>query len=76
MTYFTADQHFGHFNIIRLCQRPFASLEEMDEVMLAKWNAKVKDSDRVFILGDLFFRAQEFVGRNPLNSVVFTWGIA
>ena len=30
----------------------------MDEVMLAKWNAKVKDSDRVFILGDLFFRAR------------------
>ena len=58
MTYFTSDQHFGHFNIIRLCQRPFASLEEMDEIMLAKWNAKVKDSDRVFILGNLFFRTQ------------------
>ena len=62
MTYFTSDQHFGHFNIIRLCQRPFASLEEMDEVLLAKWNAKVKDSDRVFILGDLFFRARDPVG--------------
>lgn len=24
MTYFTADQHFGHFNIIRLSRRPFA----------------------------------------------------
>lgn len=59
MTYFTSDQHFGRFNIIRLCQRPFASLEEMNEVMLAKWNAKVKDSDRVFILGDLFFLTRD-----------------
>ena len=59
MIYFTSDQHFGHFNIIRLCQRPFASLEEMDDVMLTKWNAKVKKADRVFILGDLFFRAQD-----------------
>lgn len=57
MTFFTSDQHFGHFNIIRLCQRPFATAKEMDEVMLAKWNAKVGDGDTVYILGDLFFRA-------------------
>ena len=30
MTYFTSDQHFGHFNIIRLSHRPFASLDEMN----------------------------------------------
>lgn len=57
MTYFTADQHFGHFNIIRLSHRPFASLEEMNESMITRWNAKVHDEDTVYILGDLFFRA-------------------
>ena len=57
MTYFTSDQHFGHYNIIRLCGRPFKAQEEMDEILLSKWNAKVKDNDTVFILGDLFFRA-------------------
>ena len=56
MTYFTSDQHFGHFNIIRLCQRPFGSLEEMDAVLLERWNAKVKPADEVYVLGDLFFR--------------------
>ena len=54
MTYFTSDQHFGHFNIIRLCQRPFGSLEEMDAVLLERWNAKVKPADVVYVLGDLF----------------------
>ena len=57
MTYFTSDQHFGHANIIRFCDRPFKTAEEMDEVMLAKWNAKVTDEDDVWILGDLFFRS-------------------
>ena len=57
MTYFTSDQHFGHFNIIRLSHRPFASLDEMNEEMIAKWNAKVMADDMIYILGDLFFRA-------------------
>ena len=57
MTYFTSDQHFGHYNIIRLCGRPFKTQEEMDEVMLSKWNAKVGPEDTVYVLGDLLFRA-------------------
>lgn len=50
MTYFTADQHFGHFNIIRLSHRPFASLDEMNETMIARWNTKVWDEDTVYVL--------------------------
>ena len=57
MTYFTSDQHFGHFNIIRLSHRPFATADEMDEAMVAKWNAKVKADDVIYVLGDLFFRS-------------------
>lgn len=57
MTYFTSDQHFGHFNIIRLSRRPFLTDEEMDAALLARWNAKVKGDDTVYVLGDLFFRA-------------------
>ena len=56
MTYFTSDQHFGHFSIIRLSHRPFASADEMDKTMIAKWNAKVKVGDTIYVLGDLFFR--------------------
>ncbi len=57
MTFFTSDQHFGHFNIIRLSHRPFGTVEEMDAALLSRWNAKVRDGDTVYILGDLFYRA-------------------
>ena len=50
MTYFTSDQHFGHLNIIRLSHRPFATVDEMDDELLARWNAKVKDGDVVYVL--------------------------
>lgn len=52
MIYYTADLHFGHANIIKLCHRPFASIEEMDEKLIEKWNNKVKNGDTVYIVGD------------------------
>ncbi len=59
MIYFTADTHFGHENIIKFCNRPFASIEEMDEVLIANWNKRVRGNDTVFILGDMFFRISD-----------------
>lgn len=56
MIFYTSDLHFGHANIIRHCNRPFASVEEMDEALIKNWNAKVTNGDTVYILGDLMFR--------------------
>jgi calcineurin-like phosphoesterase family protein len=50
--FFTADTHFGHANIIRYCNRPFASVQEMDEVLIQRWNEVVKPDDTVWHLGD------------------------
>jgi len=57
MIYFTSDEHFGHKNVLTLCNRPFDSLEEMEEAYIARWNERVKPEDTVYILGDFAFRA-------------------
>ena len=48
----TSDNHFNHKNIIKYCDRPFSNVEEMNEVMIKKWNEMVRKNDVVFHLGD------------------------
>lgn len=50
--YFTSDLHFGHRNVIRFCNRPFADEKEMTEGLIKNWNDVVKPQDFVFSLGD------------------------
>lgn len=52
-TFFTADCHFGHLNIIKYDNRPFTCVREMDEEMIRRWNETVAPQDTVYILGDL-----------------------
>ena len=59
MIFFTADTHFGHTNILKLCNRPFDSIEEMNEAMISNWNDRVKGTDTVYIVGDMFFRCED-----------------
>jgi len=57
--YLISDHHFGHKQIIDFESRPFGSVEEMTESMIAKWNEVVGQEDRVIHLGDFSFLNQE-----------------
>ena len=54
-TFFIADFHFDHKNIIQYCNRPFQTVEEMNEVMLRNYNETVEDDSTVYFLGDMAF---------------------
>lgn len=58
-TYYIADTHFGHANVIRFDRRPFSCLEEMEEILVMNWNAVVRHNDTVYILGDFCWNGPE-----------------
>ena len=68
--FITADNHFFHGNIIRYCNRPFNSYQEMNEVMIKKWNDKVSKNDLVIHLGDFAFRNKAGLIRPKLNGTI------
>jgi len=55
-TFFTSDLHLGHFNIIKYCNRPFKTLDEMNDTIIRNWNERVKEDDFVYHVGDFCFR--------------------
>ncbi|MDE5853680.1 MAG: hydrolase [Ruminococcus sp.] len=56
MIFYTADLHIGHTNIMKLSNRPFKTVEDMNETLVNNWNSVVMEDDDVYILGDVFFK--------------------
>lgn len=74
--FLTGCTHFGHANIIRLANRPFACVNEMNGVLVENWNKVVKPQDTVYHLGDFAFgKAQGEAFAAKLNGrVVYLQG--
>lgn len=45
MIWFTSDTHFGHENMLRLADRPWPTLAQMNDAMVASVNSKVAVDD-------------------------------
>ncbi len=60
MIYVMADSHFGHKKIIEYTNRPFSSVEDMDNTILENINKKVGPKDVLWHLGDFSFGKQEY----------------
>lgn len=50
----TSDHHFFHTLIIQYCHRPFSDVNEMNKIMIEKWNEKIDKDDYVIHVGDFF----------------------
>lgn len=56
-----SDTHFHHSKILGYCQRPFETVEEMNEVLIKNWNSVINEDDIVYILGDFCFGNKEML---------------
>lgn len=54
--FYTSDLHLGNKNIISYENRPWKTVEEMDNALIYNWNQVVGEEDEVYVLGDFCFK--------------------
>ena len=59
MNFYISDWHYGHKNIMAYDNRPFRSVEEMNDALIANWNSAVSQDDTVYVLGDMFWCGEQ-----------------
>ena len=72
-TFFVSDTHFNHASILKYTTRPWKTLEEMNEGLIANWNAVVRSGDLVYHLGDVVMGPRKLAGEflSRLNGRIF-----
>jgi calcineurin-like phosphoesterase family protein len=67
--WFTADYHWGHHNVLSLCDRPFNNIDEHDFAIRDNHNAVVSENDTTYNLGDIGYRCNPDHVANGLESL-------
>lgn len=69
--FFTSDEHFDHFNILRFCDRPFTSIEEMNETIISNFNSVVPKKSTTIHGGDFYLGPlkRDEITRNFINRL-------
>ena len=73
--FLVSDTHFGHEKTCTVFKRadgtplrPFANAEEMNEIMIQRWNERVRPNDKVYHLGDVVINRKFLSVLDRLNG--------
>jgi len=72
VTWLTSDTHFGHTGILaqRMARpRPFSSIEEHDEILVSRWNDRIRPDDIVWHLGDFAYSCSRTHARQVFDRL-------
>lgn len=70
MIYLTSDTHFNHDRGFIFEPRGFKTVQEMNEAIVARWNAVVNSDDEVYHLGDVMLGGSDYEsGLNYLKQL-------
>lgn len=82
--FFTSDTHYGHCNIIKYCNRPFETVDKMDEILIDNINKTVGTDDTLWHLGDFCFgpkdptafiqKAENYRNRINCKNIMLIYG--
>ena len=68
--FFMSDLHYGHKNIIEIDKRPYDTIESMNEYIVQELKTKLRPTDILFDLGDLFWKSTNIkTCREVLDSI-------
>ena len=68
--FFTGCEHYSHFNIIKYCNRPFKSWQEMNKKIIKNNNSRVKKEDIVYHLGDFILYGNQKTGNGENTKAI------
>lgn len=70
MYWFTSDEHYGHTNILKYNDRPWDTIEEMDEGLISNFNSVVDKGDVTIHAGDFcWLNKKEDVYKKYVNRL-------
>lgn len=64
--FITSDEHYSHRNIIKLCNRPYESIIEMNEDIINRHNSEVDENSITIHLGDFMWKG----GKSDFENLV------